>query len=206
MRSSRWRRRGNMAADGSSPHRGRPSQPCYHFVLVTAAVSGDGVQCRDCARRIIVVALRENPAAQHVAGRWAELVRSKGICGQLVLGGGVVDALHADWRRASGGEQEPGDAAQSERNVSRRRALHIFRKVRQALVGRWHHPGAAGTLAQTGDTPMATSIVRPCPGLFRASTEAGKTPAGSPWIEGSPPGLGSTDRCRRGPGAATTTG
>jgi len=97
---------------------------CNHFVLVAAAVGGDCVQRRDRAARIVVVALRENPAAQHVAGRWAELVGGKGICGQLMLGGAGVDALHADWRRAPGGEHEPDDAAQSEGNVSRWRALH----------------------------------------------------------------------------------
>jgi len=57
------------------------------------------VQRGDCSRRIIVIALRENPAAQDVAGRWAELVSGEDICGELSLGRAGIDAFYADWRR-----------------------------------------------------------------------------------------------------------
>jgi hypothetical protein len=98
---------------------------CDHFVLVAAAIGDDPVQRSDCARRIVVVALRENPAAQDVARRWAELVGGEGIGGELALGRADVDALYADRRLAPGGEQQPVQAAQSEENV-RRRAFHGF--------------------------------------------------------------------------------
>ena len=47
---------------------------CDHFILVTPAVGGDPVQCSDCGRRVVIIPLRENPAAQDVAGLWTELV------------------------------------------------------------------------------------------------------------------------------------
>ena len=80
------------------------------FVLVAAAIGGDCVQRSDCARRIVVVALRENPAAQDVAGRWAQLVCGQGIRGELALGRDGIDVLHSDWRLTSSGEQEPNHA------------------------------------------------------------------------------------------------
>src|SRR5439155_23681813 len=46
---------------------------CNHLILVAAALGGDRVQRGDRARRIVIVALRENPAAQDDPGLWAEL-------------------------------------------------------------------------------------------------------------------------------------
>jgi len=101
---------------------------CDHLVLIAAAIGGDCVQRSDRARRIVVVALQENPAAQDVARRWAELVGGQRISGELALGRNGIDAFDTDRRLARGGEQEPDHPEQSEGNVSRWRALHGFRK------------------------------------------------------------------------------
>ena len=106
-----------------------------HFVLIAATIGDDPVQRRDCACRIVVVALRENPAAQDVARRWAELVGGQGIGGELALGRDGIDAFYADRRLAPGGEEQPDHAAQSGGDVSRRRALRHFTPSTGKSVG-----------------------------------------------------------------------
>src|SRR5215471_15024170 len=121
---------------------------CDHFVLVAAAIGDDLVQRRDRARRIVVVALRENPAAQDVARRWAELVGGQGVGGELALGRDGIDAFYANRGLTPGGEQEPDYTEQSEGNVPCRRAFHSFGKVRRASV----NDGAGGWRSVGTDT------------------------------------------------------
>jgi len=62
------------------------------------------VQCGDCARRIVIVALRENPAAQDVVGLWAELVCREDVRGEATLRRARIEAFYTDRRLAPGGQ------------------------------------------------------------------------------------------------------
>jgi hypothetical protein len=87
------------------------------------------VQRGDCASGIVVVALREDPAAQDVAGLRTELVCAEDVRGELALGRDSIEALHADWGLASGGEEEPNYAAQNGSDACRWRVLRHIRPM-----------------------------------------------------------------------------
>jgi hypothetical protein len=76
-----------------------------HLVLAAAAFGRDCVHRGDCPLRIAVVALGEDPAAQDIACRRAEVVRREDVCGKLAAGRAGFEALYADRRLAPGSKE-----------------------------------------------------------------------------------------------------
>src|SRR5262249_5265123 len=105
-----------------------------HLILAAAAIGGDHVQRSDGVRGIVIVALRENPAAQDVAGLRAELVSRENVRGEAALRGARIEAFHTDRRLAPRGEEQPDDATQSRGNVTRWQRLCYVTHSRSGLI------------------------------------------------------------------------